>query len=902
MQQYARFKQQHPDCVLFFRMGDFYEMFNEDALTAHKALGITLTQRTPGVPMAGVPYHSVDTYIRRMIDAGYRVAICDQIQDPKEAKGIVDRAVTRVITPGTLVEESLLDDAMSNVVAAVAFTGSGNESAGVIAAIEASTGSFELFDTDSQRLADDLARINPSELLYADTATGQPPERLEKALRGIDIPITPRPAWHFRLTDARDELLRYFGVATLDGFGLSADDPALAPAAALLLYLRETQSPNEDSPRLAHLQPPRRRVTSEHVILDAAVLRSLEIDRTMRSGSTEGSLLGTLNRCATPMGRRLLRQWICFPLTDPDKIRARQDVVAALMQDHRLADDLQKHISRIQDVARISGRLGTGRATPRDLAALGKSLLQVKEVLDCMTGTPALHDLQSRLTDVSDSLEKLGERLSQAIVASPPAHTREGGIIRDGFNARLDELRGLQQDATTWLARYQQQLIEQTQLQKLKVGYNRVFGYYIELSKTAAEKAPESFIRKQTLKNAERYITPELKEFENKITSAESRAVDLERKLFADLCADASRHAGELNIFSEIIAETDILLNFADRALRLRYTRPTLVDEPVLDIKQGKHPVLEELLGEGFVPNDCRLGIETEENENGFTMGLITGPNMAGKSTYIRQTALIVLLAHTGSFVPAESATIGITDRIFTRVGASDELHLGQSTFMVEMTEAANILHHATKRSLVILDEIGRGTSTLDGLSLAWAIAEYLSAVGARTLFATHYHELTELADVEGSAAGNLHVAVREWEGDIIFLHRILPGRTNQSYGIHVAKIAGLPPETITRAETLLNNLSVTHHPGEGDFPAAVQQNSANINKSRSGGETSKRETQVEQLPLFTEYLQHPVIEELREIDLEALSPLQAFDLLRRLRADALADGKGSSNSESTTP
>ncbi|MCK4873367.1 MAG: DNA mismatch repair protein MutS [Phycisphaerales bacterium] len=870
MQQYQRFKQRHPDCVLFFRMGDFYEMFNDDAVTAHRALGITLTQRTPGVPMAGVPHHAVDSYIRRMIEQGYRVAVCDQVQDPKEAKGVVDRAVTRVITPGTLVDDSLLSDADQNVVAAVAFTESGDRSAGVIAAVEASTGSFVLCDTHSDRLVDDLMRIGPRELLYADTATGEVPPRVSPALEALGIAGTPRPAWHFRLADATEAVLEHFQVATVDGFGLSMDDPALAPAGAVLRYLQETQAPNADGPSLSHLQAPKRERSGDFVVLDAAVLRSLEIERTMRTGGTDGSLLGTLNRCKTPMGRRLLRQWLCFPLAKRAGIEARLGIVGAFVEDRRLAQGVLEHVGVIQDVARIAGRLGIGRATPRDLVALGASTGHVQRLREYIGDTPALARHAERLSQLCEPLVALSSEITEACVDHPPTHTREGGVIRDGYDAQLDECRALQRDASTWLAQYQKSLIERTGIARLKIGYNRVFGYYIELSRANAASAPDDFTRKQTLKNAERYITPELKEYETKITSAEARAIEREQRLFTSLCESAAMCASQLAEFAQVVAELDILLCFADRAVRCAYVRPTIVDEPVLDVVQGRHAVLDERLGDGFVPNDCALGVAGEDGADAFTLALITGPNMSGKSTYIRQNALIVLLAHVGSFVPAQTATIGLTDRIFTRIGASDELHLGQSTFMIEMIEAANILHHATTHSLIILDEIGRGTSTLDGLSLAWAIAEYLAAARSRTLFATHYHELTDLADTtQEGRVGNLHVAVREWEGDVIFLHRILPGRTDQSYGIHVAKIAGLPPTAVDRAQDILKNLEATH--------ACTRLGPADVERTPKA---------MEQLPLFTEYIQHPAVDRLREVSLDNLTPMQAFDLLRQLREE----------------
>jgi DNA mismatch repair protein MutS len=555
-----------------------------------------------------------------------------------------------------------------------------------------------------------------------------------------------------------------------------------------------------------------------------------------------------------------------------------------MIDDRPFTDALREHIGEVQDVARIIGRVSMLRATPRDLVALGRSVARINAVTELLDQRPAFADPHGALQSLTASLQPLAETIVSRCIDTPPPHLREGGLFRDGIDVELDEARSLQRDANTWLAAYQKRLIEETAIPSLKVGYNKVFGYYIEITHAQTSKVPPAFNRKQTLKNAERYITPELKEFEEKVTTAETRAVEREKLLFERLCRQASAHAAALSEFADLIAELDVLACFAEIAVRFNYVRPEIVEEPVLDIRQGRHPVLDRMLGDRFVPNDCRLGARDRETErrrdevegtgsestdgSGSTLALITGPNMAGKSTYIRQIAIIALLAHTGCFVPAESATIGLTDRIFTRIGAADELHAGQSTFMVEMTETANILHHATDRSLVILDEIGRGTSTLDGLALAWAIAETIADVRCRTLFATHYHELTALAD-RIEHVTNLHVAVREWGDEIIFLYRILPGRTDRSYGIHVAKIAGLPGPSIDRARQVLESLAV--HTEAPDMPA------------RNDGPTSP--PPGAQLGLFTEYLPHPVVDALRSLELDTLSPMQAFDTLRELRA-----------------
>jgi DNA mismatch repair protein MutS len=904
MRQYARFKARHPDCVLFFRMGDFYELFHDDAVLVHRVLGLTLTQRTEGIPMAGVPYHALEGYLRRMIEQGYRVAVCDQVQDPAEAKGIVDRAVTRVLTPGTLVDEALLEEGAANQIAAIQFTEAGESSAASLAVAELSTGRFILTDVPSDRVADELARFNPCELLHVETADGRPPPRVHRICEAIGCALTARPSWTFRRQDARDLLLAQYGVSTLAGFGLEDTDLAIGPAGALLRYLQETQAPVEgdgdtSGGRLAHLRPPKRQATDQFLIIDATSLQSLEIERTMRSGQVAGSLLSVLQRCATPMGKRLLRQWLCFPLRDVQAIGTRQRAVAALKDDRAFAAALIRYVGRVQDVARIASRISMHRASPRDLVALGRSVAHLNDVTELLEARPAFCIQHQRLTELSGNLKPLAEAIIARCVDAPPAHLREGGLFRDGIDGELDEARLLQRDANTWLAAYQKRLTEETAIPSLKVGYNKVFGYYIEITHTHAAKVPESFSRKQTLKNAERYITPELKEFEEKVTTAQARAIEREKLLFDRLCRQAAQHAAALAEYADIIAELDVLACFADIASRYEYVRPTLVDEPIIDIRGGRHPVLDRTLGKQFVPNDCVLGRRDEETKrqgdavpecseddaesatpsslqvskpSGLqasrppSLALITGPNMAGKSTAIRQVALIVLLAHTGCFVPAEQATIGLTDRIFTRIGASDELHAGQSTFMVEMTETANILHHATDRSLVILDEIGRGTSTLDGLALAWAIAESIADIGCRALFATHYHELTSLADRLENVT-NLHVSVREWGEEIIFLYRILPGRTDRSYGIHVAKIAGLPRTTIDRAAQVLETLAV--HTDSPEVPEPAERAAPPPGA---------------QLSLFTEYLSHPAVDALREIDLEKMTPMEAFDALRRLR------------------
>jgi DNA mismatch repair protein MutS len=851
MRQYDRFKRAHPGCLLFFRMGDFYELFDDDAVTAHKALGITLTERTKGVPMAGVPFHAAEGYLRRLVEQGFRVAVCEQVQDPKEAKGVVERAVTRVVTPGTLVDDSLLDAGESNRVAAmVPATADGP---GAIAWAELSTGAFGCAELPANELLDEVARLAPAELLLPEGTEVTPTIVAAAATRA------ERAGWTFSPRDGGDLLRKHFGVASLTGYGLTDDGPAAGAAGALLRYLLDTQASVAGDAGLRHLQPPRPTAREKFVAIDAACLRALEIERTYRSGGSEGTLLRALEQPRTAMGRRLIRQWLVQPSRDLAEIRSRHDRVAALLASDQHRADTLACLEGVQDVARIAARMSLGRATPRDLAALGRSITNASLLAQALPAHTAFDADRTQLRETCVELGGLARLIADACVDEPPSHMREGGLFRDGFDAELDEARLLQRDADSWLAKYQEGLIERTGIPSLKVGYNRVFGYYIEVTHTHAERIPADFARRQTVKNAERCVTPELREFEVKVLSAERRAIDREQRLFADLCGRAAAALTLLQTLADAVAALDTLAAFAATARALGHVRPEMTEASVLRVSGGRHPVLERTLGRRFVANECELG-----PGDASTLALITGPNMAGKSTYIRQNALIVILAHAGAFVPAESATVGLVDRVFTRVGSGDELHLGQSTFMVEMLETARILHQATERSLVVMDEIGRGTSTLDGLSLAWSIAEQLAARGCRTLFATHYHEITSLSD-RLPRVRNLHVTVREWEDGIVFLHRIEAGRADRSYGIHVAKLAGLPREAVSRAEEILESLAV-HSPATPASPPPAKAAAA-----------------ARQMDLFTEYLPHPVVDELRKVNLDAMTPMQAFDLLRKL-------------------
>ena len=896
MQQWTRCKQQHPDCVLFFRMGDFYELFGPDAESMGRALGLAVVDRGNGIPVAGVPHHQKTTYLQRALEHGFRVAVVDQLQDPKEAKGVVERGVTQVITPGTLIDESMLRDEQSVTLAAVAFL---DDQAAGAAMVELSTGQFEVLDGHPGEIIDELARRGVKEVLYAEPVAGEAPERVKGLLAALGASGTGRASWHFRPEESLEAITTLFDVASVEGFGLDEAAASTRAAGAVIRYLRETQAvdrPPSDATSggefqrqrvtLAHIRPPRVIDRERACRIDSTSLRALEIEQTIRDGQLAGSLAGVFlaspvgTRCVvrTPMGKRLLRAWLSNPSRDAKAIRTRHDAVQALVNGRTLAEAVGEQLKHVSDVARIAGRVALGRATPRDLAALADSILAAGPLAEALEGAESLGDLHQRLATHARALAAVGERIKQSVVDDAPGHLRDGGAIRDGVDAQLDEARGLEKDAGVWLADYQGRLSAEHDLPSLKVGFNSVFGYYIELPAAQARRAPDAFTRKQTLKNAERYITPELKEFEDKVTTASARALERERVIFDGLCERARQRVPDLVEYADTVAELDVLLGFADKAHQRGWKRPEITTERELSVHAGRHPVLDETLGQAFVPNDCELGIP----EAPANLALITGPNMAGKSTYIRQTALLVVLAQAGSFVPADRAIIGVCDRIFTRVGADDALHRGQSTFMVEMTETANILNNATTDSLVILDEIGRGTSTLDGLSLAWAIAECLAGEeanpGPRTLFATHYHEITELEDKLAPRVRNLHVAVREWTTDdgkqeIVFLHSIRPGKADQSYGVHVAELAGVPKPVTRRAREILGALSVQHARVDTAMVAAP-----------------KKPKESAQMGLFTEFLPHPAVDELREIKLDAMTPLQAFDALRKLKDQASAD------------
>ncbi len=847
MAQYLANKQRHPDALLFFRMGDFYELFYEDAKTAAKALGITLTSRSKGdgaIPMAGVPVRALDGYLRRLVQAGHRVAICEQMQDPKDAKGVVERAVVRVVTPGTLTEDNLLEDRRSNHLCAVT---PGKDRAG-IAWVELSTGKFFVLECAQDRLVDELARIEPAELLLPEGLRSEHNDWIE----ATRAPCTYRSAYDFGVEQASRALQQFFKVATLAGFGIAELPLAIGAAGALIGYLGDTQLC-----ALPHLRTVEPWHDGAYMRLDRATRQSLELVETMRD--TEGTpLLKILDRTETPMGARLLRAWLLAPLTDLATIQARQDAVAELHADGELRQLVRSQFAAVLDLERLTSRAAFGRANARDLVGLRQSLQRLPMVRERLGGcrSERLQRLAARL----DDLPELCAVLATALVDEPPNALKEGGLIRSGHHQELDELRTLAHDSTAWLARYQQQLVEATGIPSLKVGFNKVFGYYIEITHTHRDAAlPAEFVRKQTTKNAERYVTDALRTFESKILKAEENSRALEYELFLALREQVASHLERLQATADAVAELDACAALAVVAIERNYCRPVLDTSTALVIEDGRHPVIEATHAVGtFVANDTDL--EPPDRR----LVLLTGPNMAGKSTWIRQNALLVIMAQIGSFVPARQARIGLCDRVFTRVGAADDISRGASTFMVEMTETANILNNATARSLVILDEVGRGTSTYDGLSLAWAIAEDLhDRVRCRALFATHYHQLVDLAG-PGRGIVNCRVAVREWGDEIVFLHRIEQGGTDRSYGLHVARLAGIPKPVLERAGTVLRELE-----SEGDEvrEALVVQR----DKKPSG----RRQQELFGPP------PDPVVEALRGLDLDDVSPRRALELLR---------------------
>ena len=870
MQKYMDTKAEYPGCILFYRLGDFYEMFFEDAVTVSRELELTLTGKSCGLeeraPMCGVPYHAVDGYLNRLVAKGYKVAICEQTEDPKQAKGLVRREVVRVVTPGTILDSQMMDESRNNYIMCIVYLA---DRYGVSVA-DVSTGDYFVTELpDGGKLKDEIFKFTPSEIICNESfyMSGMDLEDLKDRLK---IALYALDAWYFDDALCRKKLLEHFQVKTLDGLGLGDLDCGMISAGALLQYLLETQKNN-----LAHMTHITRYTTGKYMMLDSSTRRNLELCETLREKQKRGSLLWVLDKTRTAMGARTLRKYVEQPLIEQEEIERRLDAVAELKDAAICREEIREYLSPVYDLERLITKITYGTANPRDLTAFSGSLEMLPHVRYILE---EMHSgLLCEVRENLDTLEDLCSLVKSAIAEEPPLAMKEGNIIRDGYNEEVDTLRRAKSEGKGWLAKLEEEEREKTGIKNLKIKYNKVFGYYLEVTNSYKNMVPDYFMRKQTLANAERYITPELKELEDTILGAEDKLYALEYELY---CAVRDTIAGEVERIqrtAKAVAELDVFSTLALVAERNHYVRPQINGKGVIDIKDGRHPVVEQMIPDGsFICNDTFLNDKKER------ISIITGPNMAGKSTYMRQTALIVLMAQIGSFVPAEKADIGLVDRIFTRVGASDDLASGQSTFMVEMTEVANILRNATAKSLLILDEIGRGTSTFDGLSIAWAVVEYVSdskLLGAKTLFATHYHELTEL---EGKIehVNNYCIAVKEKGDDIVFLRKIVKGGADKSYGIQVAKLAGVPDLVINRAKEIVEELA------EGDITGRVSEIAAKCPQKPLKKAKSRKYDEVDlaQFSLFDTVQDDDVLEELKNIDVGNLTPIDALNTIYRLQ------------------
>ncbi len=856
MEQYGRIKAEHQDAVLLFRMGDFYETFFDDAKVASRVLGLALTTRDKGsrnpLPLAGIPHHALEPYLARLVRAGYRVAICDQVEDPKKSKGLVKREVTEIVTPGTVLSPAMLDERRGNFLLAVA---PGGERTG-LARVDLSTGEFLVSEVPPTDLRREILRLDAAELVVPEGSREDGP--LAAVLGDVShVPVTEVAEWEFGVDQARETLRSHFGVANLDGFGLADLDQGVSAAGAALRYLEDLKKRSLDQ-----ITSMKAVLEADRMILDEMTQRNLELVEPLERGLPSATLLAVLDRTVTPMGARLLRRWILYPLVDAAAIRGRHDAVEDMLKPERA--ELRNIMGGLCDLPRVTGRAASGHASPRDLAALRQSIELLPAVVNHLApfASDAVRSMTSEIPDLSD----VGSLIREAIVENPPLALKSGGVIRKGYDAKLDSIRAVAREGKDWISKLQATERERTGIANLKVGYNRVFGYYLEVTKPHVHLVPENYTGKQTLVNAERYVTPELKERESRILTAEEDLLRLERELFDRVRSRVAEAATEIQKAAEILARIDVFSTLAEVALENRYVRPAIEESGAIVIEDGRHPVVERLLErEVFVPNDVRLG------EKDSQILLITGPNMAGKSTYLRQVALAVIMAQMGSFVPARRASIAVVNRVFTRIGATDALARGRSTFLVEMGETANILRNATSRSLILLDEIGRGTSTFDGLSLAWAVTEYLhnrEGVTPRTMFATHYHELTELEDVLHGLR-NMNILVRETDDSIVFLRKVVPGCADQSYGIEVARLAGIPEEVIVRAREVLRNLEEVQYTVDA-LPRLAEGDHGPL---QSGGP---------QLHLFREPSE--VEREIEAIDVDQMTPLDALGRLAELK------------------
>ncbi|MBI2906301.1 MAG: DNA mismatch repair protein MutS [Chloroflexi bacterium] len=852
--QYLRVKQKYPHAIVLFRLGDFYETFDEDAKIAARELEIALTSREMGkgnrVPMAGIPYHALENYLARLINRGYKVAICEQMSDPAASQGLVEREVVRVVTPGTVVEPGLLTQKANNYLVAVA---PGAEAVG-IAYVDITTSEFATTQLPTRNAGAEIERLRPSEVLVAKGAEG--------SVSWLDAPVTHLDDQWFELGAARETLLHHFEAASLEGYGCAHLPLATAAAGAIIHYLEETQKG-----ALTQLNGLSTYSAEAYMVLDAQTRRNLELFQSNRLGTATHSLLSVIDLTKTPMGGRLLKRWLGQPLLDLAELNKRQDMVAWFHESLLRRTQVAALLGGIGDLERLVNRIRASIASPKELVALRHSLEKVPQLQEALNSGGAPFPLPASRS----SLQDVVALISGAITDDPPTSVAEGGVIRTGFSKELDGIRSASKDAKQYLAGLEREERSRTGIKSLKVGYNKVFGYYIEVSKPNLSQVPVDYIRKQTLLGAERFFTPQLKEYESTILNAQERIVELEAAIFRQVCSQVGAAAEDILTAASALARVDVFLSLAEVAARHGYVQPKLTGEEGIAISGGRHPVVEQAISdEAFVPNDTHLSCADDQ------LIILTGPNMSGKSTYLRQVALIVLLAQTGSFIPADAATIGLVDRIFTRVGAQDDLATGRSTFMVEMVETANILNNATSRSLIILDEIGRGTSTYDGLSIAWAVVEYLHnhpRLGTKTLFATHYHELVQVAEVLPRVR-NFNVAVAEEGGKVVFLRRVVPGGADKSYGIHVAQLAGLPRAVLHRADEVLQDLEAKHLP-------------------RQIGGRRRGQAPAEQLPLFgaPRSQSGPVLEEIASLDVSSMTPLEAitklYELQRKLNGSA---------------
>ena len=869
MKQYMETKAQYQDCILFYRLGDFYEMFFDDALTASRELEITLTGKNCGqeerAPMCGVPYHAVESYLNKLVSKGYKVAICEQVEDPKTAKGIVKRDVVRIVTPGTNLDTQALDETRNNYIMCIVYIA---DRYGVSVS-DITTGDYFVTEIpDSAKLMDEIYRFSPSEII-CNEAFYMSGMDLDGMKDRLGITIYSLDSWYFDDDVCRQKLLEHFQVTSFAGLGLADYDCGIISAGALLQYLLETQKNSLSN--LTHITP---YAAGKYMMLDSSTRRNLELCETLREKQKRGSLLWVLDKTKTAMGARTLRKYVEQPLIDKNEIEKRLDAVAELKDSAISREEIREYLSPVYDLERLITRIAYGTANPRDLTAFRSSLEMLPHIRYILEEMQS--ELLKKIHDDMDPLEDLCTLVKDAIREEPPIAMKEGNIIRDGYNEEVDKLRRAKSDGKEWLAKLENDEKEKTGIKNLRIKYNKVFGYYLEVTNSYKDMVPDYYTRKQTLANAERYITPELKELEDMILGAEDKLYALEYEIYSQVRDTIAGEVERIQKTAKAVAALDAFASLAVVAERNNYTRPKINEKGIIDIKDGRHPVVERM-----IPNDMFIANDTYLDDKKHRISIITGPNMAGKSTYMRQTALIALMAQIGSFVPAKSANIGLSDRIFTRVGASDDLASGQSTFMVEMTEVANILRNATSKSLLILDEIGRGTSTFDGLSIAWAVVEYISdsrLLGAKTLFATHYHELTEL---EGkiSNVNNYCIAVKEKGDDIVFLRKIVKGGADKSYGIQVAKLAGVPDLVIERAKEIVEELS------DEDVTAKVSEIAVRERSEKKRPKVKKYdEVDIAQMSLFDTVKDDDVLEELKNLDVGNMTPIDALNTIYRLQ------------------